>query len=131
MESVRLGLAAGDVGLGGEVHDELRPGVDEHLVDQRSVGDVGMEEGVPGIARVRRDALRAARVREEVDVQDRSDRTGEPVPDEVRAEEAGSAGYEDASIGCSVGHAGCCTSYQAMVSASDTTATKTISAAAW
>src|SRR5204863_8887652 len=66
-------------------------------------------------------------VRQQIDVHHRAEVGGEDVPDEVAAEEAGAAGYEDPAIrsACSVRHPGCSTSYQAMVSASETTSPTT------
>ena len=87
--------AAIDVALGGEVEDRARPMGREQALDQRAVADVAAHEDVARIGVERLQVLGVAGVGERVQVDDRLVAPGEPVEDEVGADEAGAAGDQD------------------------------------
>jgi hypothetical protein len=83
--------AAVHMALGGKVHDGARPVLREQRVEQRAVADVALHETVAGIALERSQALRVTRVRQGIEVQHRLAGCGDPVENEVGANEPGAA----------------------------------------
>ena len=78
--------------------DRARPVRAEQRVDQRAIADVAADEDVAGVAFEARQVGEIAGVGEGVEVDDallRGLGGGEPVEDEVAADEAGAAGDED------------------------------------
>jgi hypothetical protein len=90
--------AAVDVALRREMDDRARPVPHQKRVDERTVEDVAVDEGVARVAVERREVLAVAGVGEGVEGDDRLAGGGDPVEHEVRADEAGAAGDEDAAL---------------------------------
>src|SRR5690606_18589216 len=84
-----------DMGLRGEVHDRARAVPGQQSIDQPAVADVAVHEEMARIALEQAQVAQVARVGQRVEVQHRLVATGEPVEDEVAADEAGAAGDED------------------------------------
>jgi hypothetical protein len=95
-----------DVRLGREVHDRARLVLAKQAHDRRAVADVAAHERVARVAAQRREVAEVARVGELVEVQHRLAGRGDPVEDEVGADEAGAAGDEDhgsGTLACAAG----------------------------
>ena len=84
-----------DVRLGGEVHHRARTVRGEEPVHERRVADVAAHEAVARVAAHRLEVAEVAGVGELVEVHHRLATRGEPVDDEVGADESGAAGDED------------------------------------
>ena len=81
--------------FGGEMHDRPDRILAEQRGDSIAVADVATHEDVAAVARDRLQIVEVARVGEHVEVDDRFVAGGEPVKDEIAADEAGAAGNED------------------------------------
>ncbi len=84
-----------DVALGCEVHDRARLVGREQALEGARVGDVAAHEDVARIARERGEVREVARIGELVEVHHRLAFRGDPVEDEIGADEPGTAGHED------------------------------------
>ena len=83
------------VALGGEMHHGARPVLLEDTLDRVAVANVGADEAIPRVAVQRGEVEGVAGVSQLVEVHDRLAGVGQPVQDEIRADEAGAAGDED------------------------------------
>ena len=90
--------AAVDVALGGKVHDGAWAVLCQQAVNQRAVADVAMDEGVARVAVQAGQVLAVAGVGQRVQGDDglcAGVGRGQPVENEVAADEAGTAGDEE------------------------------------
>src|SRR5712672_3388240 len=87
-----------DVALSGEVNDGARRVSFEEAPDQLPVADIPVDEHVRRIVLERQEICRVARVGELVHVDDRVRTLREPVQDEIRAYEAGTACHQDGHL---------------------------------
>jgi hypothetical protein len=84
-----------DMRLGGKIDDRPRPVPCQQLRHDCAIADVAAHEFVPGIMGKRSEIAEVAGVGEQVEIEDRLALCGEPIQDEVGADEAGAAGDED------------------------------------
>src|SRR5438105_13690004 len=99
-EGPRIEHGAAVVGFRGKVDDHVHLVFGEQMLGQRQVPNVALDKGV-ALALIARQALevrQVPRVRQEVQVQNAIAWIAvEPETDEVRADEAGPASYQDAT----------------------------------
>src|SRR5665213_2468195 len=84
-----------DMRLGGEVDDRARPVLREESGDQRAVADVAVHEHVARVGRKAREVGGIAGVSQLVEIDHTLVLRGQPVEDEIGADEARAAGDED------------------------------------
>jgi hypothetical protein len=83
------------VALGGEVDDRARGVLLEQMLLDRLIADVRGLEQQPGIVPVCRQVLQVPCISELVDDEHGLFAAGQPMGDEIGADEAGSPGYDD------------------------------------
>jgi hypothetical protein len=87
------------VGFGGEVHDGPRLVVTQQEIDQGAIADIAFDEAMARVVTESGKVRQIARVGQGIKGDDRLSLrrmlAGEPIQDEVRANEAGAAGDED------------------------------------
>ena len=83
-----------DVRLGGGIHDHVH--LRDDVGDELGVADVAVDEREPLVAEHVREVLEVTRVRQRVERDDVVRGVREQVPDDVRRDETGAAGDEDA-----------------------------------
>ncbi|MNC86139.1 hypothetical protein D3C83_17760 [compost metagenome] len=79
----------------GEVHDRPRPVLAQEPADQRAVVDVALDENMPRVVSQAGQVAGIAGVGQRVEIDDGGFLAGEPVDDEIGADEAGAAGDQD------------------------------------
>ena len=87
--------AAVNVRFGGKIDDGAGLVLGEELGDEVEVADVALDEDMARVALQGGEVLEVAGVGQRVEIDDRLIGMGQPVEDEVAADEAGSAGDED------------------------------------
>jgi len=90
------------VRFGREIDHRARLVLGQQAVEQRAVADVALDEDVARIVLERGQGLEIAGVGELVEVDDRFVALGDPVEDEIGADEAGAAGNQDHGVPCAV-----------------------------
>ena len=96
--------AAVDVRFGGKIDDGAGLVLGEQLGDEVEVADVALDEDVARVALERGEVLEVAGVGQRVEVDDGLVGMGQPVEDEIAADEAGAAGDEDHLLSSKCGH---------------------------
>ena len=81
----------------GKIHHRAWRVLGEQALDQRLIGDIALHKGVTRIAGQLGQTLTVAGIGQFVEVEHRLVAHAQPVEDEIRADKAGAAGYEDHS----------------------------------
>ena len=81
--------------LGREMHDGARPMLRQQSIDHGTGADVLADEDMARVTVQRGQILQVAGIGEFVEIDDRLARGGNPVENEVCADKAGAAGYEN------------------------------------